>query len=194
MRRRFQATLQAALECWGLPLKAGQVRRLGDHYEAMVAANQRFNLTRITEPEGAAVKHYADSLAPVAWARERGVEVTTVLDIGTGAGFPAVPLAVARPDWSITAIDATRKKIDFLESICSEMSFGNLRCVHAHSQHWKGGQRFSLVVFRALTAVPRAIESAAAYVQPGGHVAAFTTPSTRASSREETARVAAARG
>ena len=92
------------------------------------------NLTRITRPAEAAVRLYADSLAVLSWARQSGNEtgVRTVLDIGTGAGFPAVPLAVAAPDWRITAIEATNKKAAFVEQSARRVGAENLRVILRH--------------------------------------------------------------
>ena len=87
----FDRTLTHALNRWGMDLSAEQLHWLRNHFAAIINANRTMNLTRITEPVEAAVKHYADSLALLLWIDERRIEVESVLDIGTGAGFPAVP-------------------------------------------------------------------------------------------------------
>lgn len=162
-----------------------QLRKLLGHYNAMIEANRSFNLTRITDPKEAAIKHYADSLALLLWADEAGAKIDPVLDIGTGAGFPAFPLAVLRPEWSVTAIDATRKKIDFVTRTAASLGVKNLRCEHAHSEHWQGpcdGDRtsantYQLVVFRALSKPSKAIEQAGRFVAPGGYLVAYQSDS-----------------
>jgi 16S rRNA (guanine527-N7)-methyltransferase len=188
----FDEALTAALARWGLSIEPDRLGQLRTHYEAVVEANRTMNLTRITDPVEAAVKHYADSLALLLWVEKPKVTVQTLLDVGTGAGFPAVPLVVMRPDWSVTAIDATRKKIDFLRRTADAIGLSNLHCEHAHSEHWKpsavsqqfsaisrrsSGPGFDLVVFRALTSLAKSLEQTSGYVAEGGCLVAYKTAS-----------------
>ena len=87
------------------------------HFEQVVEANTKFNLTRIVSPEHAAVLHYADSLALVRWIRAGGLEPGWLLDIGTGAGFPSVVAALCLPDWHVVAMDGRHRKTDFVSSV-----------------------------------------------------------------------------
>ena len=141
----------------------------------MVDANRTMNLTRITDPVEAAIKHYADSLALLPWAAAVGLGEVTLLDIGTGAGFPAVPLAVMRPDWSITAIDGTRKKADFVARVAAEIGMSNLRVEHGHSDHWRSHRRFDLVATRGVAPLARCIQWARPHLVAGGRLAAYKT-------------------
>lgn len=187
----FRTALEAALARLNLPLTAAQLNQLTAHYLAMVETNRVMNLTRITDPADAAVKHYADSLALLAWARDEGVEPRSVLDIGTGAGFPAVPLAVARPDWSVTAIDSTGKKVDFLRAAAADLGLGNLDAVHAHTDHWRPGRRFDLVTFRALGPLGKSIRQAARFLAATGRIVAYKTTAWNAAEiSDETATLA----
>ncbi len=173
----FKEALSAALTRWGLPIDRTQLESLHAHFQAMVETNRVMNLTRITGPQAAAVKHYADSLALLKWIDDRGIDAQTVLDIGTGAGFPALPLAVMRPDWSVTAIDATRKKIEFLQRTAATIGLTNLHCSHAHAQHWRPGRKFHVVVFRALTSLAKALQQSARHAAPLGSLVAYKTAS-----------------
>ncbi len=178
----FNKALLDTLGRWGLPIRTEQVAQLRSHFDAIVAMNRRFNLTRITDPVEAAVKHYADSLALLLWVRERRtVNIESVLDVGTGPGFPAVPLAVMRPDWSLTAIDATAKKVRFLADVVDAASssrtpgLANLDVVHAHSAHWQPGQSFGLVMCRAVAPLPKCLKEAAGFVRHAGWFVAYKT-------------------
>lgn len=189
----FEAALRGAVSHLGLPITDGHVVLLRAHFDAIVETNRVMNLTRITDPTEAALKHYADTLALLAWVRDRKPAITTVLDVGTGAGFPAVPLAVMRPEWSVTAIDGTRKKIDFLRRTADAMGLSNLRCVHAHSTEWRTPERFDLVTFRALAALPRAVERSAKFVAGGGWLVAYQTANIDAFDLQATETTAAGR-
>jgi 16S rRNA (guanine527-N7)-methyltransferase len=174
----FTTGLTTALARWSLPITPSQLDQLRAHFEAVVEANRTMNLTRITNPAVSAVKHYADSLALIKWVAERGITVRTILDVGTGAGFPAVPLAVMRPDWSITAIDATGKKIDFVRRAAAAVGLTNLQCEHAHSRHWEPGRTYELVTFRALQRLPASLEHTARHVARRRWLVAYKTART----------------
>ena len=173
----FDSTLHEALRHWELPITPTQAGRLGVHFEAVVEANRTMNLTRITDPVEAAVKHYADSLALLLWSRDRAIAVRTVLDVGPGAGFPAVPLAVMRPEWAVTAMDATRKKVDFLARTVPAIGLTNLAVEHAHAGHWQPDRTFDAVATRALGPLLKGLELCAAFVKPGGWLVAYKTAS-----------------
>ncbi len=203
----FDTALTTALARWGMTIDPGRLDHLRAHFQAVLKTNRTMNLTRITGSSEAAVKHYADSLAVLTWVENRNIAVRTVLDVGTGAGLPAVPLAVMRPDWAVTAIDATAKKIDFLRRTVAAIGLTNITCAHAHSLHWQrtiadkvgqvevrdlpqGARRarqvspgstcptgFDLVIFRALSTLAKSLEHTAGYVARDGWLVAYQTAS-----------------
>ncbi|MFH1110476.1 MAG: 16S rRNA (guanine(527)-N(7))-methyltransferase RsmG [Planctomycetota bacterium] len=180
----FDETLSAALRRWEMPVLPSELHQLRAHFEAVVKTNRVMNLTRITDPVEAAVKHYADSLALLPWTRDRSITVRTILDVGTGAGFPAVPLAVIRSEWAVTAIDATRKKVEFLTRTVAAIGLTNVHVEHAHAAHWRpilrgsGQERpFDVVVVRALAPLGKCLDLCAAFVKPGGWLVAYKTAS-----------------
>ncbi|MFQ5413751.1 MAG: 16S rRNA (guanine(527)-N(7))-methyltransferase RsmG [Phycisphaerae bacterium] len=190
----FAAVLTAAVAPWGFALEPVQRDRLERHYHAMIAANRRMNLTRITEPRDAAVKHYADSLAVWSWSRRRNAPVRTVLDVGTGAGFPAVPLAVVWPDVAITAIDGTNKKIAFVKDACRSIGLDNLTAVHARAERWDSGATFDMVVVRAVAPLATVLAHAHRRVARDGYFIAYKTASLDEQEARDGLRVAARRG
>jgi len=110
-----------------------------------------------------------------------------VLDLGTGAGFPAVPLAVMRPDWSVTAVDSTGKKVDFVARTASALGLTNLRCEHAHSAHWKSEQSFDLVVMKAFGPLERCLQAGGGFLAPAGRLVAYKTATQMQTERKEAA-------
>jgi 16S rRNA (guanine527-N7)-methyltransferase len=105
--------LRAALGRLDLPVAAGLEDRLERHAALLRAWNARVNLTRITSPDGVAVEHMADSLACLL---ALPADANTLIDVGSGAGFPGLPLALARLDCAVTLLEAAGKKCQFLEA------------------------------------------------------------------------------
>jgi 16S rRNA (guanine527-N7)-methyltransferase len=171
----FRAALAGGLVRWGIEHTDDQVARLWAHHAAVVEANARFNLTRITDPLEAAVKHYVDSLALLPWLRGQRRAALTVLDVGTGAGFPAVPLAEMAPDLRVTAIDATRKKTDFLADAVERLGLSRLEVLQARAEHWRVGRRFDVVAGRAVTSLAGFLSWTAHLVRAGGFIVAYKT-------------------
>ncbi len=150
-RTRFNSTLQSNLEQLGLAIKVDRLDQMWHHFELLAEANRRINLTRITDPAQAAAKHYADSLAVTAWCKTTGWKPATVLDVGTGGGFPAVPLAVDCPHWQITAIDSTGKKVRCVESFVTRLALSNCKVLHKRAEEWcEKVPKFDLILFRAM--------------------------------------------
>jgi 16S rRNA (guanine(527)-N(7))-methyltransferase RsmG len=142
----FKVALEAAVASFGLePLEETQIAKLVKHYAMVCHWNRRINLTRITEPENAARLHYAESLFG---ARFIGA-AKTILDIGSGAGFPAIPIAVVEPELHVTALESNQKKSLFLKEAKHEIELVNFEVATARLEEfdWSG---YELLVSRAL--------------------------------------------
>jgi 16S rRNA (guanine527-N7)-methyltransferase len=129
----------------GIPLstaQAGQMLRLLDELDDW---NQRMNLTAIRERGQQITKHLLDSLA--VHGHLRGDQVA---DIGTGAGFPGLPLAVALPEHHFTLIDSTAKKLKFVEHAAQTLGLRNVQTVHTRAENFRPKERFDAVVSRAV--------------------------------------------
>lgn len=171
----FRAALAEAVAPWALNLSDLQFEQLRGHYAAMVEANAVMNLTRIVQPVEAAIKHYADSLALVRWARTSEAPMRSLLDIGTGAGFPAFPVAVAAASCQVVALDGTGKKIDFLAKAASAAGVTNLTAVHEHSSHWESDRRFEVVTARAVGPIEDCMSAATKFLARSGTLVLFRT-------------------
>lgn len=142
----FKSELETAIFSFGIPaLTEERTTRLVRHYAMLCRWNQRLNLTRITEPREAARLHYAESLFGASFI----AGAQTLLDIGSGAGFPAIPLAVARPDVQVTAIEANQKKSLFLKEAKDELELVNLKVVTARLEEFDW-EAYELLTSRAL--------------------------------------------
>jgi 16S rRNA (guanine527-N7)-methyltransferase len=169
----FRDALIHAVAPWGMAFEPEQITALEFHYRAMVTANDVMNLTRITGPVEAAIKHYADSLALLPWATQAGLSKASLLDVGTGAGFPAVPIAVMRPEWRVTALDGTRKKAEFVSRVAADLGLKNLETEHGHSDHWVSAEKFDIATTRAVASLARCMRTAHRFIRKGGRLIAY---------------------
>lgn len=137
----------------------------------VLAGNDTLNLTRITDPDEMALKHFADSWSVMGILRDIP-EGASVLDIGTGAGFPGVPIAIARPDLKVTYIDAMGKRLTWIKAAYGALGWEVPRTVHARAEvigcdvKWR--EQADVVVARAVSALPRLLEWCAPLVKVGG--------------------------
>jgi len=111
-------------------LSKNQLDSFEKFYNLLIETNKSFNLTRITERTEVYSRHFEDSLAISTWIPQNA----KLIDIGTGAGFPSIPLAIARPDIEITAIDSLLKRVNFVNDVAKELNLTNLTCLHARAE------------------------------------------------------------
>lgn len=115
----------------GLSFTAHQLEQFSAYYELLVETNKVMNLTAITEPEEVAVKHMIDSLLAF---DEKLFGEKTLADVGTGAGFPGIPLKIYCPSLKVTLIDSLAKRLKFLETVIIELGLKGIRCVHLRAE------------------------------------------------------------
>jgi 16S rRNA (guanine527-N7)-methyltransferase len=140
-------------------------------YVAVVTANQRLNLTRITEPEEFWEKHLWDSLRGIGNIISSSA-MMNIVDIGTGAGFPGLPIAIARTDWQITLVDSTAKKIGFIESVIPELDLANVHPLVSRieelGQEKEHRHQYDIALVRAVASANICAEYALPLVKLGG--------------------------
>ncbi len=161
---------------YGVEMTAELTERLNIYARLLVEWNEKMNLTGITDPQGIAVKHFADSLT-VAPLLPKGT--FSLIDVGTGAGFPGVPLALLRADCRLTLLDSLNKRLTFLDTVCREVGLP-VTLVHARAE--EGGrrkdlrERFDVAVARAVAAMPVLSEYCLPFVKVGGCFLALKGP------------------
>lgn len=136
--------------------------------------NEKFNLTAITDDEGIKQKHFIDSLA----AADMIAPSSRVLDIGSGAGFPGVPLKIVRDDLDVTLLDSVNKKVTFLNEVISRLKLEKIVAVHARIEDVKEKESFDVVVSRAVAELRTLSEYALPFLKTGGIFIAYKSEKT----------------
>jgi 16S rRNA (guanine527-N7)-methyltransferase len=160
--------LRAEAEKLGLSLSGPQLEAFDEFHQALYAVNSMMNLTRVPEEE-AWLRHYLDSIV----FHDLIPGGAKVLDMGTGPGFPAWPLACARPDLKVTALDSSGKMLGFLR----DQPLPNLEVVQIRAEEWDVRERYEFVTGRAIAPLPAQLEISAAPCAIGGWVVPLRTPS-----------------
>ena len=166
----MEQLLRDGLTTLGLP--TGGIPALIRYADLLVEKNKVMNLTAITEPADIAALHFLDSAALLTLADWKG---KTVADIGTGAGFPGLPLRIVDPSIRLTLLDAQNKRVEFLKEVCGELGLADVECVHARAEEFAAAHRegFDLVTSRAVAALPLLCELCLPLVKVGGYFAAM---------------------
>lgn len=165
----FKGILTATLAEYRITLDDLAVNRLCGYQELLVERNKVMNLTALTEPRDTALKHFADSLMLLSCCEIPAG--ATVIDVGTGAGFPGMALAIARPDLHITLLDSLQKRLTFLDEVSNALGLTNVTTVHARAED---GARtalrdsFDFAVARAVAQLNVLCEYCLPYVRAGG--------------------------
>jgi 16S rRNA (guanine527-N7)-methyltransferase len=161
--QEFISALKESVESLGIsPLTGSQLQQLAAHYRMLTRWNRRLNLTRIRTAEAAARLHYAESIYGCRLLKA----AKSVLDVGSGAGFPAAPLAIMNSELSVTALEPNQKKSVFLKEIKQELGLRNLEIKTARIEEvdWRG---YSTLTSRALDRAEKVYAALIRTLNPG---------------------------
>ena len=171
----FEEILAARAGEAGIPLTAEQIGQFSVYNEMLLDWNTRMNLTALTAPEDVAVKHIIDSLTAYDAALFDGAR--TLIDVGTGAGLPGIPLAVYVPHLTVTLLDSLNKRVRFLTEVTAAMGLPNVRCIHARAEEAartaEHRAAYDIAVSRAVARLPVLLEYTLPFVRVGGTLLAL---------------------
>lgn len=148
------------------------------YLELLLKWNRTYNLTAVTDPKEIYDRHFADSMKPLRFLPAKG----RLVDIGTGAGFPGIPIKILRPSIEVVLIEATRKKVNFCEHVIRELKLKGLKVIHGRAETkevQKCAGKFDVVISRATMKLPELFRHGVNYLKPSGHIIAMMGPDWR---------------
>lgn len=164
--------LERGLHTMGLALSAGVCERLLKYTELLAKWNRTYNLTAVRDPLAMVSHHLLDSLAVLphlAFA----IAGARIADIGSGAGLPGIPLALARPDWHVALVESNDKKAAFLQQAKIELALSNVEIHSGRAEAWRPAERFAVVISRAFAELAEFVAACKHLLASGGVVAAM---------------------
>ncbi len=156
---------------WGIHLTDHQVQQFFKYMDILIQWNKKMNLTAITEEEDIIIKHFLDSISCITLPYIQ--KNSKVIDVGTGAGFPGIPIKICYPDIPLTLIDSLKKRVKFLESVCTEIKLDYVQFKHGRAEDFGKKedfrQQYDIVVARAVAPLNILCEYCLPFAKVGGY-------------------------
>ena len=151
---------------YGFSLSALQINQFERYYEFLISENKKYNLTAITEKNDVIFKHFLDSCL----AEKNIIKNAKIIDIGSGAGFPSIPLKILRPDIKFVLVDSLNKRVNFLNELIKILNLQDVVAVHARAEDYikDNREKFDYAIARAVAPLNTLLEYLVPYVKVGG--------------------------
>lgn len=161
-------------------LNEKQINQFNQYFTSLIAANQKVNLTRITEEDDVYLKHFFDSLTPLFTFSEVFKPGDTVCDVGAGAGFPSIPLKILQPELKVTIVDSLGKRLTFLQDLIEKLQLQDVTLVHGRAEDVGRNklyrEQFDIVTARAVANMAVLSEYCLPLVKKSGYFVALKGP------------------
>lgn len=167
--------MKSIFDAQNINLSPEQLSQLEQYYELLIEENEKYNLTAITEKNEVYVKHFLDSLLisqlPLDLSQKK------IIDIGTGAGFPAIPIMIKNPDVQMTCLDALNKRIGFIQKVCEQLDIKGLKSIHGRAESFGQDplyrEQYDFVISRAVAELRLLLEYAIPFLKVNGYFIAY---------------------
>ncbi len=173
MTGAFEEKFQNELNLLSIELKNYQINQFYDYFQLLIEWNKFMNLTAITEMDEVITKHFVDSLSLVKAVKEMRTKNYRIIDVGTGAGFPGIPLKIAFPDLKITLMDSLNKRINFLNEAINRLELKEIEAIHGRAEDLGRDslhrEQYDLCLSRAVANLSTLSEYCMPFVKPGGY-------------------------
>lgn len=156
---------------YNITLSDEQIDKFNKYYEYLISENEKYNLTAITEKNDVYLKHFIDSVLPYNYFKSNSL----ILDVGAGAGFPSIPLAILRPDLNFILIDSVNKKVNFLNQLISVLNLSNVTAFHTRCEDFAKNNRekYDYVVARAVAPMNTLCEYLIPFAKVNGNIVMY---------------------
>ncbi len=175
MKRSKKLTVEEfilAVKNAGITLTKHQIQQFEDYFDMLIATNEHVNLTAITEKNDVYLKHFYDSLTVSFYEQDLQTAEKTLIDIGTGAGFPSLPLKIVFPQLKITMVDSLQKRINFLQEVVTTLDLSGVEIIHGRAedigQNLRYREAFDYATARAVARTSVLAEYTLPFVKKGG--------------------------
>ena len=176
---RYSDLLEKSLEKLNIGFNDDQIKKFNDYYELLIEWNNKINLTAITEYDEVVSKHFIDSILICSFIDLSGKKI---IDIGTGGGFPGIPIKIINPDTDIVLVDSLNKRVNFLNEVISELKLEKIEAIHGraedlgHDKNLRG--KFDYSVSRAVANLSTLSELCIPFLKEGGTFISYKSENT----------------
>lgn len=171
--KEFENSFKSFLEKIEIELDEKQIEQFYDYMQLLLKWNEKINLTAITQPQEIIIKHFVDSLTISKYIKEN----TKIIDVGTGAGFPGIPLKIYRNDIEVILLDSLNKRINFLNDVINKMGLDKISAIHGRAEEFGHNkeyrEKFDIATSRAVANMATLSEYLIPFVKVNGMVVAM---------------------